>query len=215
MKIIPRSKSVATALFTPIVALLAPMLVAGSPNAAVSQTEDRTTAASVAAYIQNVRPGQSETVVIDDETTMTIRVGEAEVARVADIQNDRTLSRNERAELLLAAPFATVRSARWSQFTTGAAYTQTQNGKFYWNGSRVWVTQSYSGYRGEQRCFTNYAITGWAIHGTSISDTGGSSARNLYCGWNVTQPAWFTHYVSMTATVYSNGSISGFGSTTS
>lgn len=146
---------------------------------------------------------------------MTLEVGEAELVDVAAIKNDPNLTTVQRAELLDAAPRAAVRSARWSQFTTGGSYTQTQNGTFYWNGSKVWVTSSYAGYVGSHACFTNYAITGWAIHGTNTSDTGGNASRNLTCGWNVTQPMWFTHYVSMTAIVYSNGTISGFGATTS
>lgn len=121
------------------------------------------------------------------------------------------LTPTQRREILEAAPRATVRSAHWSQFVTGAAYTNTQDGTFYWDGSRVWVTQSYSGYRGTHRCFTNYVLAGWQVTNISKSDTGSTTSRSLYCGWNVVQPMWITTSWSMTATVNRNGGVTGVG----
>lgn len=62
-------------------------------------------------------------------------------------------------------------------------------------------------------CFTNYVVAGWTISNVSKSDSGSTTARNLYCGWNVNQPAWITTSWSMTATVHTNGTISGAGAT--
>lgn len=47
----------------------------------------------------------------------------------------------------------------------------------------------------------------------ALVDSGSTTARNLYCGWNVDQAGIFTSSFSMTATVHTNGTISGAGAT--
>jgi hypothetical protein len=106
------------------------------------------------------------------------------------------------------------RGKRYSQFTTGAAYTRTHNGKFYYNGDRVWVTQTVSGLKGSHSCFTNYTV-GLSITGTGCSDTGGTTWRTLRdtwtVGWSPSVP--FSYSVTMACTVYKNGTIAGPGAT--
>lgn len=148
--------------------------------------------------------------------TTGVSLGTPTTVTKADVVADEGLTDTQKAEILASAAdkgrFA-ISSNRWSQFTTGVAYTQTQNGVFYYDGSRVWVTQNISGRQGSHTCFTNYVITGWGISNINKSDTGSSAARTLYCGWNVNQPAWVTTSWSMTATVRPNGTISGAGAT--
>ncbi|AGW41432.1 low-affinity phosphate transporter lipoprotein transmembrane [Leifsonia xyli subsp. cynodontis DSM 46306] len=145
-----------------------------------------------------------------------VSLGTPQTSTRAQVLADPGLSAAQKSEILAtASPTAAraVSSNHWSQFVTGVAYTQTQKGTFYYNGSRVWVTQRYSGYNGSQTCFTNYVVTGWTISNVSKNDTGSTTSRNLYCGWNVNQPAWITTSWSMTATVHTNGTISGAGAT--
>ncbi|WP_349865478.1 hypothetical protein [Leifsonia sp. WHRI 6310E] len=145
-----------------------------------------------------------------------VSLGTPQSSTRAQVLADPGLSAAQKSEILATASPSgalAVSSNHWSQFVTGAAYTQTQNGTFYYNGSRVWVTQSYSGYTGSHTCFTNYVVVGWTISNVSKSDSGSTTSRNLYCGWNVNQPAWITTSWSMTATVHTNGTISGAGAT--
>lgn len=162
-----------------------------------------------------VQPGESKTVMIPDGSIkMTLELGMPSTVTAAQISEDEGLSAMAKSELLAAAAANPIKSNHWSQFTTGGAYTQTQNGTFYYNGLRVWVTQPYSGYTGSHSCFTNYVVWPWAISNVSKSESGSTTTRNLKCGWNVKQPKiLLTTYAEMTANLHSNGTISGFGGT--
>lgn len=150
------------------------------------------------------------------DITTTLSLGEPSAVTVADVLADDGLSASAKSEILATADargVLAVSSNHWSQFVTGAVYTNTQNGTFYYNGSRAWVTGTYLGYTGSHACFTNYVVPPWGISNIAKSDSGGTSFRNLYCGWNVDQAGLFTTSWSMTATVYSDGTISGGGAT--
>lgn len=126
-----------------------------------------------------VAPGESQTVAFEDGTEMTVEVSEAELVTESDIRSDPNLTSTQRTELLGQVSARATTSAHWSQFQTGIAYTQTQNGIFYWNGSRVWVTQTYGGYTGSHRCFNNYSVAPWSVSNIGTSDSGSTSVRNL------------------------------------
>ncbi len=161
-----------------------------------------------------IGPGQSVTEV-DPETGLetTLSLGQPDVVSTRDITDDESLSAKQKSELLQASTRGTVRSNHWSQFVTGIAYTNTQDGTFYYDGSRVWVTQTYAGKKGSHRCFSNYVISPYAITNISKSDSGSTTSRSLKCSWNVKQAglpivtSW-----SMTAVVSKAGGISGGGS---
>lgn len=105
------------------------------------------------------QPAGADTSVCSYTTGVTL--GTPEAVTKADVLADKGLTSIQKSELLsTATPTGTlaVSSKHWPQFVTGGASTQTQNGTFYYNGARAWVTQSYLGYNGSQACFTNYVI---------------------------------------------------------
>ncbi len=145
--------------------------------------------------------------------TVGVELGSAKSVTASEVMADSGLTTLQKVEILDSMRSASVSSNHWSQFTTGGTYTNTQNGTFYYNGSRVWVTQTYLGYTGSHQCFNNYAIPPSGISNISKSDTGSTSVRDMYCGWNVTNWGVISYFYSMTAQLYPNGTISGFGGT--
>ena len=153
------------------------------------------------------------TSVEDCEVTTGASTGKAFVVTPADIKTSSTLSTSDKSSMLAASATAAITGKHWSQFTTGGAYTRTQNGTFYYNGSRVWVTVSYSGYTGSHNCFTNVSI-GFNLTGGSCNESGSTTSRSMYSDWTVNPNGTFIEYgVSMTAILDSGGGISGFGAT--
>jgi len=130
-----------------------------------------------------------------------------EVASVEDIVADPGLSPDERSELVRAAATSVVNSRYFNQWTTGVSYQRSQRGKAYYNGSRVWITSSYSGYTGYHICWTNYAV-GVTISPQACSDSGTTSLRTLQNVWNVTY-GFFTYAFSQSMTVSRNGAVTG------
>lgn len=158
-----------------------------------------------------LRPGESKTVELANGTEVTTVLGQPETVSVAQIKADPGLSTTAKQSLVAAAAAATIRSNHYSQFVTGGAYTVTQNGTFYYDGTRVWVGTSYAGKKGTHRCFLNYAY-GVSIANTECSESGTTGRRDMYYSWNVgVGPA--AYHQAMTAKLYANGTISGFGAT--
>jgi hypothetical protein len=144
--------------------------------------------------------------------TNTVQVDDSFVPTATDISTS-ALSAEDKAEILSRKARGAITAKHWSQFTTGAAYTRTHNGTFYYDGSRVWVATTTSGYTGSHQCFTNYSV-GFNLTGTACNESGSTSARNLYSAWDVNPNGTpIVYNVSMTATVKANGTISGYGAT--
>lgn len=61
---------------------------------------------------------------------------------------------------------------------TGGTYDVIISGRFYYDYSRVWVTQLYSGKRGSLQCYVDYAI-GMDLTNTACTDTGTPYVRTL------------------------------------
>ena len=202
-------KKTARTVFPALAATLLVAATVGAASPAVALEDDESVVISSPAVVTAGETAYAEA----GGYVTSASLDEPHLVSAMEVTGDAGLSKSQKSAILGAMAAAAVYSNHWSQFTTGGAYTQTQNGTFYYNGSRVWVTQSYSGYVGSQACFTNYVVAGWGISNISKSDTGGTSSRSLYCGWNVTQPVLITTYASMTATVNASGSISGFGAT--
>lgn len=142
-------------------------------------------------------------------------VGAPASVTTAQILADKSLTASARAELVNASAASTIKSRTWSQFTTGGGYTVTHGGKFYYNGTRVWATVTYSGYKGSHNCVTNYAVV-VNISQRSCNESGSTTSRAMYNSWTV---AWLvegsavSYDVSMTATLTKSGGVSGFGTT--
>lgn len=86
-------------------------------------------------------------------------------------------------EAALAA--ATVRSRNFSVTIWGGAYSVVMSGRYYYNGTRVWVNTSYSGRAGWLNCdigYDNFPVT---ITNMVERDQGGTSARTVSCNYRV------------------------------
>lgn len=153
----------------------------------------------------------SEAGMPDAITQCTITVGasvsESKVVSAATIAADTSLSAAEKAELSYIAASSTVRSKTYSNFITGLSYTVTQSGVFYYNGSRVWVTQTYLGSTGSQNCVANYAVPPWSVSGFSKSDTGSTTVRTVRCSFNVNQAGLIVTNRALVAKPTSSGSV--------
>jgi hypothetical protein len=149
----------------------------------------------------------------DCAVTSGISVGTPSTLTPKDAAAVTGLSSTDKASLLVAAAAGAVSSNHWSQFTTGAAYTRTQNGTFYYNGTRVWVTVTYDGYTGSHSCFTNYSVE-FNLTGLQCNESGSTTSRSMYSLWEVNPNGTPIYYdVSMTAVLSKTGTISGYGAT--
>ncbi len=196
--------------FTKVAAVLGAatmtVLAASTPaSAAVATTNSKPCVVAVAQF--NAAHASSQ--VSDDVCTITTqtRIDSASIATPTAIESDAGLSADQKSSLLVAGAAATIHSAHYSQATFGAAYTQTQDGTFYYDGTRVWVTVTTSGLKGTHYCVTNYAV-GVSITNESCSESGSSSVRNMYDQWRV---SWvvngspLSYDVSMTWHLHANG----------
>jgi len=153
----------------------------------------------------------SEAGISDASTQCTVTVGasvsESKPVTAATIAADASLSTAEKAELQYIATSSTVRSKSYSNFITGLSYTVTQNGTFYYNGSRVWVTQTYLGRNGSQFCVANYAVPPWSVSNFSKSDTGSTTVRTVRCSFDVNQAGLIVTNRTLVAKPTSSGSV--------
>lgn len=170
-------------------------------------------AQATGARTSDVSAGQTRTVTSDGGVTTTMTLGHPKRVGVNEVEADPGLTAAQKQEIVSAVAISTdaLSSNHWSQFTIGGSYQQTQNGTFYYNGSRVWISQSYGGRQGSHLCFSNYHIT--PIENITVGENGGITFRRLTCDWDVVQPIGITTHASMTATVSKDGRISGFGAT--
>lgn len=188
------------------------------PATAAPRADDFSSTYSVPECVTQVKAAIAEgtangATVKDCVVTTALDLSDSYVVTPAEIQSSTSLTDSEKSTLVVAAAAGAIIGKHWSQYTTGVAYTRTHNGTFYYNGSRVWVTTTYLGYKGSHNCFTNYSV-GFNITGGSCNESGSTTSRALYSNWDVNPNGTFIHYnVSMTATVKYNGTISGYGAT--
>lgn len=202
------------AILTSIAAAAALSVMAAAPaNAEEAEPSSATTSSYAPDCVAQIEALPESGLSKEDcKVTSTLKVEDSFVATAADIAAS-ALSDADKAEILNRRARGAITAKHWSQFTTGAAYTRTHNGTFYYDGSRVWVTTQTSGYTGSHQCFTNYSV-GFNLTGTACNESGSASARNLYSAWDVNPNGTPVVYnVSMTATVKANGTISGYGAT--
>lgn len=112
--------------------------------------------------------------------TVTTTVGDPQAVTAAQVASRA----NAPAALLAAVNAGTVHSRSFKQTISQITDQETQSGYFYYDGSRVWVTSSYRGYRGWHSCIVNYAV-GYSIDVQSCSDSGIASSNTLHMGLTV------------------------------
>jgi hypothetical protein len=192
--------------------VLGTALAATPASAAVSETET-TYVQECVDQVQSLQAsGEASGLTAEDcvvETTTT--AGEPYVVSVEEAKA-ADLPAEEKDRLVAAAAAQAVTGRHYSQFTNGAAYSHTQNGTWYFDGTYSWVTQARYGFTGSHSCFTNYSVN-VTVTGVSCSDTGTETERYVEDQYQV-QAGIVTYGYSMKATLFADGNISGFGATT-
>lgn len=147
----------------------------------------------------------------DCEASGGLDLGIPSLVSTSTVLADPNLTAAQKAEIVNLASAGTVRTRTWAQHTTSGFYVMRQNGRVYYDGVRVWVTQSYRGATGFHNCGIDFLSPGWQINTIRRSDTGTNSVRYLNCRWNTVEwPIPITRSWDMTATLRPNGTISGF-----
>lgn len=140
--------------------------------------------------------------------TISVDVSEPQRLSVADAKKVTGLSGADKAALVESVLAGAVQSKHYSQALTGAAWTTTQNGTFYYNGSRAWITNAYLGYTGSHNCFVNYSA-GFGLSLQGCSEWGDNTYRGVNQSWYVqplnTPIGWSA---GSTMYVHSNGATS-------
>lgn len=103
---------------------------------------------------------------------------------VADVEAARSsLSASDYKELKAAAAAGAVSSKTYRRTYDNVVVAWSQSGRFYYDGSRAWVTSAYRGYSGTHSCTVNRAI-GYVIEVKKCDESGSTSQRNLRAIWH-------------------------------
>lgn len=189
-----------------------PASATGGSTSVASSTTSSTTIPACAARVANPTSAEGSKALAKCKMTTTLELSQPAPVTAAQVKADSTLSATDKADLLNAVAAAAVTGKHYSQFTTGGEYTTTQNGTFYYNGSKVWVGTTYLGKTGSHQCFLNY-IVGATYSANQCTESGATTYRNMYSSWTISISAIQYGY-SMTAKLNANGTGSGFGVTT-
>jgi hypothetical protein len=170
---------------------LAPAAYAADPITPGNPAQTLETTDTNSACVQQVeaaqQQGQAGLSVADCTSTITTQSSAASVVTASSLAKAQTaMSASDYASLAAAAATSTVHSKTYSQ-TIADAYDQVeQQGRFYYNGSRVWIS-TYDGYTGTHVCIVDYSIE--PLGTATISDclqSGSTTNRTLQIYWNVT-----------------------------
>lgn len=97
------------------------------------------------------------------------------------------MSTSEFAALTSAVTLGTVKSRTYIQ-TVGSVMVESQNGTFYYDGTRVWVTESYRGFTGSHRCQVERAALA-LVALQNCYETGSTASKKLSQQWLFTVSA--------------------------
>lgn len=71
-------------------------------------------------------------------TTVTMSLGESEVATEDEIENDPGLSAADKVEILAASKTTKTKKREWSQSMTEPGYAEVHGGRVWYNGKKAW-----------------------------------------------------------------------------
>lgn len=109
----------------------------------------------------------------------TLETSAPEVVSVASLQSARgSMSTADFNSLVAAAAAGTVQTKTFTRTYDNVVVAWRQTGRFYYDGTRAWVTASYRGYQGYQTCKVDRTI-GYAISIKKCDESGSTSTRNL------------------------------------
>ena len=144
---------VASIAFGGVAANAAPLTTDG----AQSITSSHTSTACVAAVSAAQLAGTTDLSTSVCTGTVTLTTSAAKPITSAQLaQAKQSLSTPAYQSLAVAAAAGAVQGKGYAQVFDNITDRETQSGYMYWDGARVWVTQSYRGYQGnhQSRCLT-------------------------------------------------------------
>jgi hypothetical protein len=116
--------------------------------------------------------------------TITLKASAPRSVSLQDIAKVKgRMSATDYQTLTAATMAGTVRSKSYSQSKNNITDGESQFGTFYYDGARVWVTQSYRGIRGTHHCKVDWAV-GYVVDLKECSESGSLSQRNLWAKWH-------------------------------
>lgn len=154
------------------------------PSGATVTTVTSTNPACLTA-IETARSDGSREVPLD-VCTSTVRLTVSAPMRVSatDLESaETTMSSTDYTALVAASAAGTVKKKSYSQSINNITDGETQYGIFYYDGSRVWVTQTYRGAKGSHICKVDWAV-GYVVDLKSCNEDGTTSQRNLRAKWH-------------------------------
>jgi hypothetical protein len=154
-------------------------------NTAQSKSEFSTNSACVTQLKSASARAAGSRSIDDCASKVVVETSAATPVSLADLDAAKsTMSASEYASLTAAVHASAVYSKSYSQTIYAISDQMKQYGTFYYNGSTVWVTSIYSGYKGTHYCTVPYAV-GYSISNNACSDSGSTSTRTLTMIWNV------------------------------
>jgi hypothetical protein len=111
------------------------------------------------------------------------KYSDAKIASVNDLaQIQSTAAPQGFSALSAAVALGTVKSKSFLQQRNNITDSETQSGVIFYDGSRVWVTSTYRGFTGSQRCQVDWAVA-YTVAPQNCSDSGSASQRVLSQQW--------------------------------
>lgn len=115
-------------------------------------------------------------------TVTTYVSAETTMSPEALVDAQASLSPAEYTSLVVAASAGTVHSRSYSQTINNITDEEKQYGTFYYDGSTVWVTDLYRGYRGSHHCVVNWQV-GYSVSLQSCDESGSTSRKYVWMTW--------------------------------
>lgn len=134
--------------------------------------------------------------------TSTLKVSGARTVTAAELASVKDqFTAAEYSELSAAVINGVLRSKNYSQQMNNITDSQTQYGKFYYDGDAAWVTNTRRGVAGTHHCRIDWAA-GIGVDLQACGESGSTYTRNIYMTWKYGfAPAQW----SETHTMYVNG----------
>jgi hypothetical protein len=93
-----------------------------------------------------------------------------------------TMSLGDYKALSFAVSLGTVRSRTYYQQVVNLSNTESQSGTLYYDGTRVWVSETYRGFTGSHRCQIERASI-FSVTPQNCYESGSSSRKTLSQQW--------------------------------
>lgn len=147
-----------------------------TPTVSVEQVVDRSCVRALSDRKPSASAEQLSRVCTFRETMTVSAPSLVTPTDILEVQD--SLSAREFGELQTAVNAGTVRSKTFRRTYDNLVVAWSQSGRFYYDGSRVWVRSTYRGYTGYHSCTVDRAI-GYVIERKACDESGSTSKRDL------------------------------------